>query len=95
MSAAASLPRVHGRVAVGALLACVVIVPAVVRAEEGADFAHPARLLYRTAACGSGDELPRDLPAPVVDAHRRQLAKAYAEDRTLSGAAPARGARAT
>lgn len=53
--------------------------PGVVGAEApGGDFAHQARTLYRTAACGTSGELPRDVPPQAVAAHCRRLAQDYA-----------------
>lgn len=62
------------------IVAVAVLVRALAAGAEtpGADYVDEARTLYRTAACGPTGELPRDLPAPVVDTHCRQLAKDYA-----------------
>jgi hypothetical protein len=51
-------------------------------AKPGTDFVSEAKLLYRTTTCGNADALPRGVPPEVIDAHCRQLAKAYAEYRT-------------
>ncbi|MBY0280315.1 hypothetical protein K2Z84_33705 [Candidatus Binatia bacterium] len=62
------------------LVAVAVLVRAVTAgaAAPGADYVDEARTLYRTATCGSTGDRPRELPAAVVDAHCRQLAKDYA-----------------
>jgi hypothetical protein len=73
-----------------AAVAALASTAAVGGAAPGADYAHEAQILYRTATCGAAGDLPRDLPAPVVETHCRQLAKDYAAYRAkwLDEAAP-------